>query len=85
MPPSASTATTLSTVVPPVTATSRLNTPFWSAIVEALVVAEFASVFVAVTYTVLPAAVVPVTVTGDPFTALSSSGLETVSGVVPCV
>ena len=49
MPPLALTATTLSTVVPPVTATSTLNAPPASAVVEALVVAKFASVFVAVT------------------------------------
>jgi hypothetical protein len=49
VPPLALTATTLRTVVPPVTATERLKAPLESAIVEALVVAEFASVFVAAT------------------------------------
>ena len=49
VPPLALTATTLRTVVPPVTATERLKAPVESAVVEALVVAEFASVFVAVT------------------------------------
>jgi hypothetical protein len=49
VPPLALTATTLRTVVPPVTATERLKAPIESAVVEELVVAEFASVFVAVT------------------------------------
>ena len=43
------TATTLSTLVPPVTATSTLNEPSGAAVAEATVVAEFASVFVAET------------------------------------
>jgi hypothetical protein len=47
-------------------------------------VAEFASVFVADTYTAFPGSVVPVTVTGEPATAEPSAGLVTVSVVVPC-
>ncbi len=46
--PSGLTATIVSTVVPPVTATSMLNVPS-VAVAEATVVAEFASVFVAAT------------------------------------
>ena len=49
VPPLGLTATTLSTVVPPVTATATLNEPPAAAVVEAIVVAEFASVFVAET------------------------------------
>ena len=49
VPPVGLTATTLRTFVPPVTATSTLNEPSAAAVVEAIVVAEFASVFVAET------------------------------------
>ena len=41
--------------------------------------------FVADTYTRLPAAVLPVTVTGEPATDDWSAGLVTVRVVVPCV
>ena len=41
------TATTLSTLVPPVIGTSTLNEPLAPAVAEAIVVTEFASVFVA--------------------------------------
>ena len=43
------TATMFSTVVPPVTATATLNDPSAAATVEAVVVCEFWSVFVAAT------------------------------------
>ena len=49
VPPLGLTATTLRTFVPPVTATSMLKEPSGAAVVEANVVAEFASVFVAAT------------------------------------
>ena len=49
VPPDGLTATMLRTLVPPVTATSMLNEPSAAATVEAMVVAEFASVFVAAT------------------------------------
>ena len=49
VPPVALTATMLSTLVPPVTTTSTLNEPSAAAVVEAVVVAEFWSVFVAET------------------------------------
>ena len=49
VPPVGLTATTLRTLVPPVTATSMLNEPSAAAAVEAMVVAEFASVLVAAT------------------------------------
>ena len=70
--------------MPPVTATSTLKEPSGAAVAEATVVAEFASVFVAATYTVFPGAVVPVTVTGEPPTDELSAGLVTVSVVSPC-
>ena len=66
VPPVGLTATTLRTLVPPVTGTSMLNEPSAAAGAETTVVAELASVFVAATYTVLPASVVPLTVTGEP-------------------
>ena len=56
--------------MPPVTGTSTLNAPEPSAAADPVVVAEFASVFVAATKTELPGAVVPVTVTGEPLTAV---------------
>jgi hypothetical protein len=71
--------------VPPVTTTSTENEPFAPAVVEAVVVAEFASVFVAATNTMFPGAVEPVTVTGEPMTTELSAGLVTVSVVAPCV
>ena len=49
VPPVGLTATTLSTLVPPVIGTSMLKEPSEAAGVEATVVAEFASVFVAAT------------------------------------
>ena len=41
------TATMLSTLVPPVIAMSTLKDPFAAAVVEAMLVAEFSSLFVA--------------------------------------
>jgi len=49
VPPLGLTATTLSTFVPPPTATSTLKPPPAEAVVEATVVAEFVSVSVAAT------------------------------------
>jgi len=49
VPPDGLTATTLRTVVPPVTATSMLNEPSGAATAEAMVVAESASVLIAAT------------------------------------
>ena len=49
VPPDGLTATMLMTLVPPVTSTSMLNEPSAAATVEAMVVAVFASVFVAAT------------------------------------
>ncbi len=62
-----------------------MNEPDGPTTVEVVVVAELASTFVAETYTRFPGAVVPVTVTGDPVTEDRSTGLVTVSVVVPCV
>ena len=83
VPPLGLTATTFRTLVPPVIPTSTLNEPSPPAVVETTVVAEFASVFVAATWTAFPGAVVPVTVTGEEVTDALSAGLVTVSGVVP--
>ena len=83
VPPVGLTATMLSTLVPPVIGTSMLKEPSEAAGAETTVVAELASVFVAATYTVLPAAVVPLTVTGEPVTEAWSSGLVTVRLVLP--
>ena len=85
MAPSGATATTLITLVPPVTAMPTLKEPSAAAVVETTVVAEFASVLVAAMVSWLPGAVVPVTVTGEPATELSSAGLVTVSVVAPWV
>jgi hypothetical protein len=72
-------------VDPPSIATETLNDPSAAAVVDAIVVADPWSVFVAATYTVLPAAVFPVTTTGDPATPELSAGLVTVSVVAPCL
>ena len=62
-----------------------LHVPSPATVVVAVLVVKVLSVFVAATYTVLPGAEVPVTVTGDPLTALWSVGLVTVRVVVPWV
>src|SRR5947209_9303882 len=66
VPPDGLTATMFRTLVPPVIGTCTLQLPSTATGVDADVVAEFPSVFVAVTYTVLPEADVPETVTGEP-------------------
>ena len=83
--PSAAVATTFSTVVPPVTGTSTEKEPSASAVVVTEVVDELWSVLVARTSTVLPGAVVPVTVTGEPEIDERSAGAVTVSVVWPWV
>jgi len=65
VPPDGLTATTFSTVVPPVTGTSTDHERPAATTVDTTVVAEFASVFVAATYTVFPCFEVPDTVTGE--------------------
>jgi hypothetical protein len=72
------------TVVPGVAATVAVNDPSAAAVVSAVAVENPVSVLVAATDTMLPAAVVPVTVTGDPLIADSLGGEVTVSDVVPC-
>ena len=79
--PFAAVATTLRTVVPPVTGTSTEKVPSASAVVVAEVVDELWSVLVARTSIVLPAVLVPVTVTGEPEIAERSAGAVTLSVV----
>jgi hypothetical protein len=54
--------------------TSTRQAPSWPAVVVTIVLAEFRSVLVAETSTVAPGAAVPVTVTGEPSTAVRSVG-----------
>ena len=83
VPPARLVATMLSTVVPPVSGTSTLNAPSAPAVVER--VSElWSSWLTALTTTVLPGALVPVTWT-DSAAGVRSVGAVTVSGVVPCV
>ncbi len=77
-------ATTVIPVVPGVAATETLNEPSGATVVSVVAVVKPVSVFVAETDTVLPAAVAPVTVTGEPLIADSLAGAVTVSVVVPC-
>src|SRR5258708_28519418 len=83
VPPSAAVATTVITVVPGVAATDVLKDPSAAAVVSAVKVVKPVSVLVAATDTVLPGAVVPITVTGDALIADSSAGAVTGNGVVP--
>jgi hypothetical protein len=77
-------AVMLSTVVPPVSGTVRLNSPPAPTVVPCRVVPGGpGSMFVAATVMVFPGAVVPVTSTEAP-TADSSAGAVTFSGVSPC-
>jgi len=59
------------------------NAPPGPTVVDRVTVAKLCSVFVAATVTLLPASVVPVTVT-ESVTADWSGGAVTVSAVVPC-
>ena len=77
------TATTFSTVVPPVTGTSTDHERPAATTVDTTVVAEFTSVFVAATYTVFPCFEVPDTVTGEESTDDRSAGAVTARAVVP--
>ena len=62
-----------------------MKLPSAAAVVVAVVVAKFLSVFVAPTTIRFPGTDVPVTVTGEPLTDDRSAGLVTVRLVVPCV
>ena len=73
------------TLVPPWIEIGTLQLPSPAAVVTAVVVAELASVSVAATTILLPAADVPVTVIDGPVTADRFAGDVIAMGVWPCV